>query len=50
MLQVNGFGLLVLHIMLLKNGYSSTKKLKDKAILHLKQYCLSCYVALSNVF
>ena len=50
MLQVNGFRLLVLHIILLKNSYSSTKKLKDKAVLHLKQYCLSCYVALSNVF
>ena len=27
-----------------------TKELKDKAILSLKQYCMCCYVVLSNVF
>ena len=26
------------------------KKLKNKAILNLKQYCMHCYVALSYVF
>ena len=28
----------------------SYKQLKYKAVLNLKQYCLHCYVALSNVF
>ena len=28
----------------------SLKKLKNKAVLKLEQYCLRCYVALSNVF
>ena len=27
----------------------TTKKLKNKAILILKQYCICCYVTLSNV-
>ena len=39
-------------LMLFKNSYG-TKKLKgtkNKIILNLKQYCLCCYVALSNVF
>ena len=31
------------------NNYT-TKKLKNKAILNLKQYCMRCYVALSYVF
>ena len=26
------------------------KKLKNKAILNLKQYCMCCYVTLSNIF
>ena len=26
------------------------KKLKNKAVLNLKQYCMRCYVALSYVF
>ena len=29
---------------------NSTKELKNKAILNLKQYCICCYVALSDVF
>ena len=39
-------------IMLFKNGKSTkeVKKLKNKAILNLKQYCMCCYVALSYVF
>ena len=36
-------------IMLLKNS-KGTKKLKNKAVLNLKQYCMRCYVALSYVF
>ena len=35
----------ILTIMLLKNSKST-----NKAILNLKQYCIRCYVALSNVF
>ena len=27
-----------------------TPELKNKAILNLKQYCIHCYVALSDVF
>ena len=39
-------------IMLFKNS-NSTKKLKGtkyKAVLNFKKYCISCYVALSDVF
>ena len=41
-------------IMLFKNSYSTkelkgTKIVKNKAVLNLKQYCLRCYVTLSNV-
>ena len=32
------------------NVSNTTKKLKNKAILNLKQYCIRCYVILSNVF
>ena len=28
----------------------ATKKLKNKAVLNLKQYCMRYYVTLSNVF
>ena len=38
---------IISHIMPFKNY--TTKKIKNKAILNLK-YCMSCYVALSNVF
>ena len=31
------------------NSYT-TKNLKNKAIFNLKQYCMCCYVTLSNVF
>ena len=36
----------------LKNSKSTKelKKLKNKAVLNLKQYCMRCYVALSYVF
>ena len=39
-------------IMLFKNSKSTKelKKLKNKAVLNLKQYCMGCYVALSYVF
>ena len=39
-------------IMLFKNSKSTKelKKLKNKAVLNLKQYCMRCYVALSHVF
>ena len=33
----------------LKNS-KSTKELKNKAVLNLKQYCIHCYVALSDIF
>ena len=35
--------------MLFQNS-CTTKKLKNKAVLNLKQYCMRCYVTLSNVF
>ena len=31
------------------NNYT-TKNLKNKAVLSSKQYCMRCYVTLSNVF
>ena len=31
------------------NSYA-TKNLKNKAIFDLKQYCMHCFVTLSNVF
>ena len=36
----------------LKNSKSTKElnKLKNKAVLNLKQYCMRCYVALSYVF
>ena len=39
-------------IMLFKNSKSTKelKKLKNKPVLNLKQYCMRCYVALSYVF
>ena len=39
-------------IMLFKNGNNikELKGTKNKAVLNLKQYCLRCYMALSNVF
>ena len=39
-------------IMLFKNSKSTKElnKLKNKAILNLKQYCMRCYVGLSYVF
>ena len=39
-------------IVLFKNSKSTKelKKLKNKAVLNLKQYCMHCYVALSYVF
>ena len=36
--------------MLLKTVSYTTEKLKNKAILDLKQYCMHCYLALSYVF
>ena len=36
--------------MLFKTVVAITKKLKNKAVLNLKQYCMRCYVTLSNVF
>ena len=36
-------------IMLFKNS-KSTKELKNKAVLNLKQYCMRCYVALGYIF
>ena len=30
--------------------FKSTKELKNKAILNLKQYCIHCYVTLSHIF
>ena len=35
--------------MMLFNSYT-TRKLKNKAALSLNQYCMHCYVVLSNVF
>ena len=39
-------------IMLFKNSNSTKElnKLKNKAVLNLKQYCMHCYVALSYIF
>ena len=39
----------VISTIMFKNIYS-TKELKNKDVLNLKQYCLHCYVALSNIF
>ena len=39
----------VSNIMLFKTSYS-IKKLKNEAVLNLTQYCMRCYVTLSNVF
>ena len=36
--------------MLLKIVVATTKKLKNKAILSLRQYCVHCYVTFSNEF
>ena len=36
--------------MLFKAVVRTTKKLKKKAVLNLKQYCMHYYVTLSNVF
>ena len=36
--------------MLFKTVVRTTKKLKNRAVLNLKQYCMHCYVTLSNVF
>ena len=47
-LWINGFRLLVIKCYL-KNSYI-TKKLKNKAVLNLKQYRMCCYVSLSYVF
>ena len=33
----------------IKNSYT-TKTLKNKSVLNIKQYCMRCYVTLSNVF
>ena len=37
---------------LLKSSKSAKelKELKNKAVLNLKQYCIRCYVVLSNIF
>ena len=35
---------------LFKTVVYTTKKLKNKAVLNLKQYCMCCYVTLSDVF
>ena len=36
-------------IMLIKNHYNAEEQ-KNIVILSLKQYCMHCYVVLSNVF
>ena len=36
--------------MLFKTVSYTTKKLKNKAVLNLKQFCIRYYVTLSNVF
>ena len=36
--------------MLFKTVIYTTKNLKNKAIFNLKQYYMSCYVTVSNVF
>ena len=38
------------NVILLKTVMPLMRKLKNKAILSLKQYCMHCYVVLSNVF
>ena len=40
---------LIINTLLFKNSYT-TKNLKNKTIFNLKQYCMYCYVTLSNVF
>ena len=35
---------------LFKTVVPCIKKLKNKAVLNLKQYCMRCYVTLNNVF
>ena len=41
---------LIINITLFKRVSYTTKKLKNKAIFNLKQYCMQCYVTLSNAF
>ena len=41
---------LISNKMLFKTVIATTKKLKNKAALNLKRYCMRCYVILSNVF
>ena len=41
---------IISNIMLFKTVIYTTKELKNKAVLNLKQYCMYCYMALSNVF
>ena len=40
----------VIGTIILLKSINSTKELKNKAILNLKQYCMRCYVAISYVF
>ena len=40
----------IINIMLLKTIIPTTKELKNKAILNLKQYCMHCCMALRNIF
>ena len=37
-------------IIIFKAVSYTTKKLNNKAILKLKQYCMRCYVTLSNIY
>ena len=41
---------LIIIEMLFKTVIRTTKNLKNKAVFNLKQYCMRCYVTLSNVF
>ena len=42
--------LLVISNKMLFNTVVPLRNIKNKAVLNLKQYCMRCYVTLSNVF
>ena len=46
--KIHGYGPLVIKCYLKHS--CTAKKLKNKAVLNLKQYCKYCYMTLSNVF
>ena len=41
---------LIINTMLFRTVLRTTKNLKNKAVFNLKQYCMHCFVTLSNIF